>query len=473
LSRNAKMMKNCKTEINPPDDTAENALSPLHETFITESARRISIAGRYDVIVAGGGPAGVCASLAAARCGASVLLLEGEGCLGGILTSGLMSNIIDAANKGGLLRAILAELHEMKMTGGHYSCVDPEAVKFVLERRTKEAGVHVRLYSRVAAARVSPERRLEAVVTESCSGREAWLGKVFIDATGNGDLGALSGCEYELGDPAGRLQAMSLCALVYGVRTNEIPELVRAENDEGKRNLYELLKKAGTTPSYSLPTLFALNDKGFLLMSNHQYQSCPDDTRAITDATLSARAELWTQIEALRHADPRLAALRLGATAAKIGIRDGRRIASLYRLTLDDLLQGRRQPDPVCRATFSIDIHGAFDGNSGYTSSGLSVRPYDIPLRALIARDVSGLLVAGRCICGDFHAHASYRVVGNAAPMGEAAGICAALAARRNMPPEAVPYTDFLRAGGNPHPGENTLEFSDKQSKLTINGAGK
>lgn len=466
------MVKNCKMKITPSDGVEKNSLSSRNNHVVNEPARRIPVAGEYEVIVAGGGPAGVCAALAAARCGVRVLLLESEGCLGGILTSGLMSNIIDAANKGGLLREILAELQQMKMTGGH-SCVDPEAAKFVLERRTLEAGVHVRLYSRVAAARVSPERRLKAVITESCSGREAWLGKMFIDATGNGDLGALSGCEYELGDSAGRLQAMSLCALLYGVRTHEIPELLRAENDDGKRNLYELLKKAGKTPSYSLPTLFALNREGFLLMSNHQYESHPDDAQALTDATLSARAELWTQVDALRHADPRLSALRLGTTAAKIGIREGRRIAALYRLTLDDLLQGRSQPDPVCRVTFSIDIHGAFDGNSGYTSAGLKIRPYDIPLRALIARDVSGLLVAGRCISGDFHAHASYRVVGNAAPMGEAAGICAALAVRRNVSPEAVPYADFVRAGGNPHSNKKPLEFSDKPSKLTINGAGK
>ncbi len=467
------MVKNCKMKINPPDGGKTISSFQRNSPFVTEPPRRVPVAGEYEVIVAGGGPAGVCAALAAARCGVRVLLLESEGCLGGILTSGLMSNIIDADNKGGLLREILAELQQMKMSGGHYACVDPEAAKFVLERRTLEAGVHVRLYSRVAAARVSSDSRLEAVVTESCSGREAWLGKVFIDATGNGDLGALSGCEYELGDPAGRLQAMSLCALLYGVRAHEIPELLRTENDEGKRNLYELLKKAGKTPSYSLPTLFALNREGFLLMSNHQYEARPDDAQALTNATLSARAELWTQVDALRHADPRLSALRLGTTAAKIGIREGRRIAALYRLTLDDLLQGRSQPDPVCRATFSIDIHGAFDGNSGYTSTGLKIRPYDIPLRALIARDVSGLLVAGRCISGDFHAHASYRVVGNAAPMGEAAGICAALAVQRNVTPEKITYDDFVQAGGNPHSSEKPLEFSDKPSKLTINGAGK
>lgn len=447
------MIENVRTKVSQPSTAVENILSGHDKVFLAEPARKIPVAGTYDVIVAGGGPAGVCAALAAAQCGVSVLLLEAEGCLGGIMTSGLMSNIIDAGNKGGLLNDILAELHKMKMTRNDY-CVDPEAVKYVFERRTAKAGIKVRLYSRVAATQVSAEHRLRAVITESHSGREAWYGKIFIDATGNGDLGYLAGCSYELGDSDGRLQAMSLCALVYGVHAHAIPELIQTNNDDGKRNLRGLLEKAGATPSYCQPTLFALNNEGFLLMSNHQYQTRPDDAQAVTEATLAARAELWSQVAALRQADRRLSDLRLGATATKIGIREGRRINALYRLTLDDLLNGCRQPDPVCRATFSIDIHGALDGNSGYTSNGLDVKPYDIPLRALIARDVSGLLLAGRCIGGDFYAHASYRVIGNAAPVGEAAGICAALAVHQGVLPQEIPYADFIRAGGNPHPVE-------------------
>ncbi|MBQ7208514.1 MAG: FAD-dependent oxidoreductase [Lentisphaeria bacterium] len=421
-------------------------------SFVAEPARQVPVAGRYDVIVAGGGPAGVCAALAAAERGCSVLLLEAEGCLGGILTSGLMSNILDAKNKGGLLKSILAELSGMGMASGHHACVDPEAMKIVLENRVRRAGIHVRLRTRVAGAKVSSARRVEAVFTESCSGREAWIGKVFVDATGNGDLGALSGCGYELGDPDGRIQAASLCALIYGVGAGAIPDLLEIEKDGGKRRLYELLDQAGRRPSYSKPTLFSLNENGFLLMSNHQYRVYPDDADALTDAVLQARAEIWEQIAALRRTDPRLAKLRIGTTAAALGLREGRRISALYRVVLDDLREGRSQPDPVCRGTFSVDVHGMFPGNSGYTSAGFKVRPYDIPLRALIARDAVNLLLAGRCICGDVYAHASYRVVGNAAPIGEAAGICAALAVRQDLPPEEVSYADFVQAGGNPHP---------------------
>ena len=167
---------------------------------IREPERETPLRGSFDVVVAGGGPAGVCAAISAAKNGASVLLLENEGCLGGILTSGLMSNIIDAENKGGLLREILDELAAMGMVRGHYSSVDPEAMKYCIEKRVLHAGICVRLYTRVVAAVVSPEGRIRAVVTESASGREAWSGKIFVDATGNGDLSALAGCKYEFGN---------------------------------------------------------------------------------------------------------------------------------------------------------------------------------------------------------------------------------------------------------------------------------
>jgi hypothetical protein len=430
--------------------TSANAQN-LSSSFLDEPARQVPVSGSFDVVVAGGGPAGVCAALAAARRGVSVLLLEAEGCLGGIMTSGLMSNIIDAANKGGILKEILNGLQEMGMTASN-DCVDPEAVKYLFEKKLLDTGVRIRLHSRVVSAVVSDDHRLGAVITESSSGREAWQGKVFIDATGNGDLGALAGCHHEIGDAQGRLQAMSLCALVYGVNASKVQDLTLRTDDTGKHNLHNLLQRAGKTPSYDKPTLFALNEHGFLLMSNHQYQTAPNDADAITEATMAARAELWEQLAALRQAEPRLATLRLGATAATIGVREGRRINALYQLTVNDLVNGQKQPDPVCKATFSVDIHGAIPGNNGYTSHGLETKPYDIPLRSLIAKDVSGLLLAGRCIGGDFYAHASYRVIGNAMPIGEAAGICAALAARNDVLPHQITYPEFLEAGGNPHP---------------------
>ena len=111
----------------------------------------------------------------------------------------------------------------------------------------------------------------------------------------------------------------------------------------------------------------------------------------------------------------------------------------------EDLIEGRKQADAVVRATFPVDIHAlsAEDNKkSAYSNGGVKMKPYDIPLRALIARDVDGLMMAGRCNSGGFIAHASYRVTGNAVAMGEAAGATAAVAAMNKSAPHDVPWSE-------------------------------
>src|SRR5690606_28349462 len=128
-------------------------------------------------------------------------------------------------------------------------------------------------------------------------------------------------------------------------------------------------------------------------------------------------------------------------TGAQLGIREARRVRGLYTITSDDLIRGARFDDAVCRVTFSVDVHSLEkrDGG-GYSNYEIKAKPYDIPLRSLIARDVNGLMMAGRCISGDFFAHASYRVTGNAVAMGETAGAVAAQAALQNKLPQEIQY---------------------------------
>jgi hypothetical protein len=128
--------------------------------------------------------------------------------------------------------------------------------------------------------------------------------------------------------------------------------------------------------------------------------------------------------------------LHIVATAAQIGVREGRRIHGRYTVTADDLREGRKHEDAVCRVTFPIDVHSTDPTkDKGIVGAGFRAKPYDIPLRALIAKDVDGLMMAGRCISGDFIAHSSYRVTGNAVAMGEAAGKTAAEAAKSGKLP--------------------------------------
>ena len=130
-----------------------------------------------------------------------------------------------------------------------------------------------------------------------------------------------------------------------------------------------------------------------------------------------------------------------------IGNREGRRIHGLYRISEQDLLTGARRDDAVCRATFGFDVHSPNPQQTkGIRHPRGKPQAYDIPYRALVAKDVRGLLLAGRCISGDFLAHSSYRVTGNAAATGEAAGIAAALAATSGRLPQDVPWPQIRQS---------------------------
>jgi hypothetical protein len=191
--------------------------------------------------------------------------------------------------------------------------------------------------------------------------------------------------------------------------------------------------------------MFQVRDNLLLVMMNHQYGVKPFDSAAVTKATIEARAEVNRIVDALRKLGGPWEGIQIAATAEQIGVRDGRRIAGRYTVGRDDLVVGARHEDAVTRATFPVDIHALSseqNKKAGYTNAGVIAKPYDIPLRALVARDVDGLMTAGRCISGDFIAHASYRVTGNAVAMGEAAGAVAAIAAKTGRLPHEVSWRE-------------------------------
>ncbi|EIP99213.1 FAD binding protein [Opitutaceae bacterium TAV1] len=410
-----------------------------------------------DVIVAGGGPAGVAAALAAARTGARTTLIEAHGCLGGVWTAGLLSWIIDAHNKPGIMDEITRALDRRgarlpRVEGGGNYAYDPEQMKLLLEELVIEAGIHIRLHTHVVAAHTDPaSNRLTHLVTESRTGRQAWTARCFVDATGDGDLAARAGCGYDLGHPdTGECQPMSLMALVTGIHARDIPDFIGGGLREPKARLFAEFRRAGVEPSYGAPILFRIRDDFFAFIGNHEYGVSALDAAQVTAATLRARAEIHRLVAALRMLGHPWQNLRVVATAEQIGIREARRIHGRHTVNAAELVSGTRHDDAVCRATFGIDVHStnAAGGKSYDHANGTRTRPYDIPLRALIARDVDGLLLAGRCISGDFLAHSSYRVTGNAVALGQAAGVAAALAALTGHLPQTLPWSEVRAALG-------------------------
>ena len=165
-------------------------------------------------------------------------------------------------------------------------------------------------------------------------------------------------------------------------------------------------------------------------MANHEYGSALD-ARVLTDSTLDGREEIHRIVDALREGGEMWKNLHVTATADMIGVREGRRIKGLYTLTSDDVRLGSSFDDGICTVTFNTDVHAMkADGKTAIESKyGNLHPPYQIPLRALVSADFDNLLMAGRCISGDFVAHASYRVGGPAFRTGEVAGAYAAYCA--------------------------------------------
>ena len=424
--------------------------------YVTETARSIPIVGDSDVVVAGAGPAGIAAALAAARCGARTRLIETHGCLGGIWTAGLLSWMFEM-DQPGIPREITERLERRgARIGSDPNCYtyDIEQMKFLLEEMCAEAGVSFQLHTRVAGV-VAAGRRITGIVTESKSGREVWRAPCFIDATGDGDLAARAGCGFHVGrEGSGECQPMTYMALVSVRNAQDVSPCISfwrgcdfGGHLEAVGRFLGEIRRAGIDPSYARPTLFQVHDNLLALMINHEYGVSATNASEITRATVRGRGEVNRVVQGLRELGGAWAGMNLVATCEQIGVREGRRVEGLYTVTQDDLFSGRRHEDAVCRVSFGVDIHCTNpSAGKGQEEPSVGMKPYDIPMRALIAKDVDNLLLAGRCISGDFVAHSSYRVTGTAAAMGQAAGVGAALSAQKNCSPAELQWVDVEQA---------------------------
>lgn len=412
----------------------------------------------YDVVVVGGGPAGCAAAISAAESGARTALIEGYGCLGGVWTTGMLSYVLDPKPEQGFVGRVVDRVRSLDTEAIAWIpddspikslpwvrdsfMHDVETMKLALERLALEAGVSVRYYTKAFQVDVV-DRRIERVLSVSKSGVESWEAPIFVDCTGDGDLGAFAGCSFEVGrESDGKMQPMTLMALVGGVDPSEIPGYIAFAHygdSPPERRFADLLAEHGFTASYARPALFHIRRDLYALGANHIYGVSGLDADDLTQATIRAREEIHSLVRALKHSPPPWNRFTILATASQIGVREGRRILGLYKVTVDDLLEGRSHPDAVCRVDFPVDVHSLDPAaGRGYGDESVKAKPYDIPLRALIARDVDNLLMAGRCISGDFFAHASYRVTGDAVEMGAAAGTTAAEAAAEHVLPKVI-----------------------------------
>lgn len=418
----------------------------------TEPQRDLPIAGEYDVIVAGAGPAGVSAAIMAGRLGAKTLLLEYTNAPGGISTSGLMSHWTGSVTSK-LYTEILTR-HAEKVEGpGHGKIVpqiDPELLKAVYFEMLAEAHVDLLLYT-FAADVIMDGSRITGIITESKSGRRAYTAKVIVDGTGDGDVAAYAGAAYILGRESDhKMQPCTLMFKVAGVdyiphvRTDKTVLLGSFESTYQTEagELQALAKQHIPYPAGHL-LVYPTTLPGIITCNMTNITEI-DGTKAedLTRAEITARRQMPEIVKYLRRFVPGFENCYIISAASLMGVRETRHFKGEYTLCEEDILTARTFDDWVVRgAHFNFDVHnltGAGLDATGVQHKWTQPKGYTIPYRCLLPETIDGLVLSGRNISGTHIAHSNYRVMPICVGIGEAAGAAAALAAKNHMLPRHV-----------------------------------
>ncbi len=420
-----------------------------------------------DVLVAGGGPAGIGAAVAAARLGADVTLVEQYGVLGGMGSVGLVGPFMTSFSADGstqLIRGIFDELvrkmvalggalHPKDVRGGtshssfithghdHVTPFDAEALKFAAAELCVEAGVHLQFHSFLVDSLVE-HQRVSGVVVASKSGLGKIEAKLVIDASGDGDVAARAGAEMVKGRGSdGLMQPMTMFFRVGNVDSEKVRQWVRDHPDE-KFLFSTLVEKAREAGDFSIARekvgIYETHRPGEWRVNTSRIQKL--DGTSVDDLTrgeIEGRRQVFALMRFFHAYLPGFENAMLIDTATQIGVRETRRIVGEYTLTAEDLLKSREFPDTIALCAYPIDLHSP-DGKSGVMGGRPKGDWYEIPYRILVPKTLDGLLAAGRCVSATHEAAGAIRIQPPGYAMGEAAGTAAALVLRAGVQPRAV-----------------------------------
>ena len=397
----------------------------------------VPVAGEYDVVVCGGGPAGWVAAAAAARQGCRTALVERFGFLGGTATAGLVMPVSAFYNSGvrvvgGIPWEFVQELvrlgaAQVELPKGHISA-DPEYYKLVAQRMVLQAGVEVYTNSYLSGA-VPEGRAVKAVLIENKNGTEALTGKYFIDATGDGDLCALAGAKMRRSSCP---QPLSMDFTLTGVDLTT-PLLRSSIHHDGKsghsiqmeiHDYLESLHREGRCPNFCGPWFNTLVKGDLITVNITRNTASVLDNRAFAGGEFQMREDIFTLVELLRERYPEFRGCVIAGTAVSAGVREGRHLAGVYTLTGEELLAGVDFADSIARNAHPVDIHVPAAGDQVLEEMPCSGH---IPYRTMISPALDNVLAAGRILSADDRAHATIRIQGTAMATGEAAGTAAAL----------------------------------------------
>ncbi len=385
---------------------------------IERSSKSVEVRNHCDVLVIGAGPAGFGAAVTAARRGRKVTLVE-YGCkLGGMWTLGLLSPFFDNRHHDGLNAELRSHLQGSGHWGGLWDMsFDPTEMTLLLDEMALDAGVDILLHT-LFTEPIVEDGRVKGCFVENKSGCQAILADMVIDCTGDGDVAARAGARYEIGRPGdGAFQPMTMMFKIGGVK-EDYPR------DDIVGWFRELTKVLGEDQvlseiPFDHPAIIKLPRPGEALIQwTHVKRRLGCDGDDLSKGILEGRRQVRKAMEFFGSIKSVLGDVYLLELPAVIGVRETRRILGKYYITDEDVRSGRRYDDGICLVRFGVDIHEPEE--SKQTCFGHA--GFEIPMRSLIPEDLTGLLVAGRCISGSYIAHAAYRVTGNCLKMGEAAG---------------------------------------------------
>ena len=394
---------------------------------------KVRLDSSWDVIVVGGGPGGCTAAIAAAREGAKVLLIEATGQLGGMGTAGMVPAWCPFSDGKKIIYRGLAEriFNESKKGVPHepkgkldWVNINPEYLMRVYDRMVTESGASVLFFSRVAAVEKSADDTVDAIIVANQLGLTAFRAKIFVDATGNGDLSVWAGATYM---KSGVLQDSTLCFALANVNGDKYYGGLHSDNKQSP--IHKVVGPDGKYPLTGHHFCMNLIGPNVVQFNAGHIHADTTDPRSVTEAMMTGRQVAQQYLEACKEACPEIFGNAFVVkTASLLGMRDGRRIVGDYVFTKEDWNARRTFEDEIGRNSYYLDVHKSGFKPVHYKKGD----SHGIPYRCLTPKGLRNVLTAGRCISTDEEAFGSLRVMPPCLVTGEAAGAAAAIAIQQS-----------------------------------------